>query len=146
MNDNDDLNTPYSRRALMEASLGLVGVVALCGLATTRATATEARSSTTLRYFRASEACTIDALVAQIIPTDETAGAREMGVVRFIDHALAGFLSPLAPTFRMRLADFERTAVSVMPAAMGLRRSRATSRFCGCAKSSTRRFSSPCSN
>src|SRR5450631_2856028 len=100
MPDTDHLNTPYSRRAMMEATLGLGGVVALCGLATTRATATEARNSIALRYFRASEASTIDALVAQIIPADETPGAREMGVVRFIDHALAGFLSPLAPTFR----------------------------------------------
>lgn len=91
----------------MEATLGLVGVAALYGLSTTRATAAEARNSTTLRYFNSGEAVTMDALVAQIIPTDETPGAREMGVVRFIDHALAGFLAPLAPTFRARLEDFE---------------------------------------
>jgi hypothetical protein len=109
MSDHAELNTHtfWSRRAMLEATLGLVGVVTLCGLATTRATATEALSSTTLRFLRSNEAATIDALVAQIIPTDETAGAREMGVVRFIDHALAGFLAPLAATFRMQLAAFE---------------------------------------
>jgi hypothetical protein len=107
MNDRDDLNALYSRRAMIEAVLGLYGVAALCDLATTRATAAEARSSTTRRFFGADEAATIDALVAQIIPTDETPGAREMGVVRFIDHALAGFLSPLAAAFRTGLADFE---------------------------------------
>jgi gluconate 2-dehydrogenase gamma chain len=107
MNDDKDLNALYSRRAMIEAVLGLVGVAALCDLPTTRATAAEAQSSTTLRFFRADEAATIDALVAQIIPTDETPGAREMGVVRFIDHALAGFLSSLGAAFRTGLTDFE---------------------------------------
>jgi gluconate 2-dehydrogenase gamma chain len=92
---------------MLEATLGMIGMVSLCGLATTRAAATAARNSPALRYFTAGEAATIDALVAQIIPTDDTPGAREMGVVRFIDQALAGFLSPLAPTFRMRLTEFE---------------------------------------
>jgi gluconate 2-dehydrogenase gamma chain len=82
-------------------------MVALCGLATTQAAAIAARSNPRLRYFTVGEAATIDALAAQIIPTGDTPGAREMGVVRFIDQALAGFLSPLAPMFRMRLADFE---------------------------------------
>ena len=107
MNDPKDLNALYSRRAMIEGVLGLVGVAALCDLATTHATAAEARSSTTLRFFSADEAATIDALVAQIIPTDETPGAREMGVVRFIDHALAGFLSPLGAAFRTGLTDLE---------------------------------------
>jgi hypothetical protein len=35
-----------------------------------------------------------------ITPTDDTPGARVMGVVRFIDQAPAGFLSPLAPVFK----------------------------------------------
>jgi gluconate 2-dehydrogenase gamma chain len=107
MKDHGGLNTNYSRRTMLEAAVGTAGLIALCGLTTMRATAAEASGSSTLRYFTADEADTIDALVAQIIPTDETPGAREMGVVRFIDHALAGFLAPLAPTFRMRLADFD---------------------------------------
>ena len=107
MDDNDGLSTLCSRRTMTEATLGLLGVVALCGLATTRAAATAARNNPTLRYFTAGEAATIDALVAQIIPTDDTPGAREMGVVRFIDHALAGFLSPLSAAFRTGLTDFE---------------------------------------
>jgi gluconate 2-dehydrogenase gamma chain len=107
MNGRDDLNALYSRRTMIEVMLGLVGVSALCDLAMARATAAEARSNTTLRFFNADEATTIDALVAQIIPTDETPGAREMGVVRFIDYALVGFLSPLAVSFRAGLTDFE---------------------------------------
>jgi gluconate 2-dehydrogenase gamma chain len=107
MDDADDLKTLHSRRAMIEATLGLFGVVALSGLAAARAVAAEAQSSTVLRFLSASEAATVDALAGQIIPTDETPGAREMGVVRFIDHALAGFLSPLAAGIRSGLADFE---------------------------------------
>ena len=107
MNNPKDLNALYSRRAMLEGVLGLVGVAALCDLPMTRAAAAEARSSTTLRFFSAAEAATIDALVAQIIPTDETPGAREMGVVHFIDCALAGFLSSLSTAFRTGLTDFE---------------------------------------
>jgi hypothetical protein len=72
MNDYDDLSTLCSRRTMIEAALGLVGVVALCGLATTRAAATAARNNPTLRYFTMGEAATIDVLVAQIMPTDGT--------------------------------------------------------------------------
>jgi hypothetical protein len=107
MNNRDELSALYSRRTMIEATLGLLGVAAFCDLATARANAAEARSSTTLRFFSANEATTIDALVAQIIPTDETPGAREMGVVRFIDYALVGFMSPLAAGFRAGLSDFD---------------------------------------
>jgi hypothetical protein len=85
MDENDELSTLYSRRTLIEATPGLVGVVALCGLATTRAVAIAARNNPTLRYFTVVEAATIDTLAAQIIPTDDTQGAREMGIIRFID-------------------------------------------------------------
>ena len=36
----------------------------------------------------------LDAVTAQIVPTDDTPGAREAHVVRFIDHALATFFAP----------------------------------------------------
>ena len=97
----------HTRRELLESALALLGVAAVSGFAGTRALANEARSSSTWRYFSSGEAATIDALVAQIIPSDDTPGAREMGVARFIDHALAGFMAPLAPAFRLGLAEFE---------------------------------------
>lgn len=95
---------------MLESAISMLGVVALGGIAEVRATAAAAaaaREDTTLRFFSAAEAATIDALVARIIPTDDTPGAREMGVARFIDHALAGFLGPLAAGLRTGLADFE---------------------------------------
>jgi gluconate 2-dehydrogenase gamma chain len=107
MPDLGDRETLYSRRVLLEAGLGIAGAIALCRSATALAVAADAHQSTERRFFSASESRTVEAIVAQIIPTDETPGAREMGVARFIDHGLAGFLAPLAAAFRAGLADFE---------------------------------------
>ena len=43
-------------------------------------------------YLTAEQAAVLDAVTAQIIPTDETPGAREAKVVRFIDRAFATFM------------------------------------------------------
>lgn len=43
-------------------------------------------------FFTADQARLLDAASAQIVPTDDTPGAREAHVVRFADHALATFL------------------------------------------------------
>ena len=92
---------------MIEATLGVVGLAALCGLPGTRAATAAAQSGMPLRFLSAAQASAVDAIIAQIIPTDETPGAREMGVVQFIDAALSGFLSPLGVGFRNGLADFE---------------------------------------
>src|SRR3981081_505069 len=44
-------------------------------------------------FFSPAEATEIDALSARIIPTDDTPGAREAGVLYFIDRALVTFAS-----------------------------------------------------
>jgi gluconate 2-dehydrogenase subunit 3-like protein len=41
----------------------------------------------------------LEALTAQIIPTDAAPGAREAGVAHFIDRALSSFMAPLATQF-----------------------------------------------
>jgi len=107
MPDFGDLEARFSRRALLEAGVGIAAALTLCRSAAVHAAVTDAQRSTEWRFFSASEARTVDAIVAQIIPTDKTPGAREMGVARFIDHGLAGFLAPLAAAFRAGLADFE---------------------------------------
>ncbi len=59
-----------------------------------------------LAFLKPEEAAVVDAIAAQIIPTDSTPGAREAGVVIFIDRALAGFWSREAGAFNAGLADF----------------------------------------
>ena len=61
----------------------------------------------TLTYLTRAEAAEVEAVAAQIIPTDATPGAREAGVVVFIDQALTGFYSRQAAVFRSGLLGFQ---------------------------------------
>ena len=57
----------------------------------------------------------MEAIAAQIIPTDDTPGAREAGVVYFVDRALATFFSRLAGAFRAQLHEFQLTCKAAHP-------------------------------
>jgi len=56
-------------------------------------------------FFTAAEAAEVEAMSSRIIPTDETPGAKEAGVVYFIDRALVTFASDSQKTYREGLAD-----------------------------------------
>lgn len=60
-------------------------------------------------FLTAAEAADVEAICGQIIPTDATPGAREAGVVFFIDRALGSFFSRQAGTFRAGLTEFQET-------------------------------------
>lgn len=52
------------------------------------------------QFFSPEEAAEVDAITARIIPSDETPGAREAGVVYFIDRALTTFAADDQKTYR----------------------------------------------
>lgn len=58
------------------------------------------------KFLTPAEAADVEAVSSQIVPSDDTPGAREAGVVLFIDQALATFFSPIAGEFRGQLAEF----------------------------------------
>ena len=60
-----------------------------------------------LSFLSPAEAADVEAVAAQIIPTDDSPGAREAGVVYFIDRALATLFPQLAGDYRAQLADFQ---------------------------------------
>ena len=55
----------------------------------------------------AEEARELEAIAAQIIPTDDTPGAREAGVIYFIDRALGTFQSATLPVVREGIGDLQ---------------------------------------
>ena len=61
----------------------------------------------TISFLSAAEAADIEAVASQIIPSDDTPGAREAGVVYFIDRSLASCFSRLAGDYRAQLAAFQ---------------------------------------
>jgi Gluconate 2-dehydrogenase subunit 3 len=68
-----------------------------------------------LKFFTPDEAADVDAICAQIIPTDETPGAREAGIMFFIDGALATFFSHQASAFRSQFAQFRADCARHFP-------------------------------
>jgi gluconate 2-dehydrogenase gamma chain len=56
-----------------------------------------------LKFFTPEEATEIEAVAEQIIPADDTGGAREAGVVRFIDLNLATYEEAAQPLYRAGL-------------------------------------------
>jgi hypothetical protein len=58
-------------------------------------------------FFTPTEATEIDALSARIIPTDDTPGAREAGVLYFIDRALVTFASGDQQKYRDGLVELQ---------------------------------------
>ena len=70
-----------------------------------------------LSFLTAAEAADVEAVAAQIVPTDDTPGAREAGAVYFIDKALATFFSQLATDYRRQLVAFQEACRTQHPAA-----------------------------
>lgn len=79
-----------------------------------------ATGGTKLEYFTPLEAADVEALAAQIIPTDETPGAREAGAVYFIDRALATWDRDKRDAYRTGLADLTARRRAAHPASSSL--------------------------
>jgi len=60
-----------------------------------------------LSYFDRKTAAEVEAVAAQIIPTTDTPGAREAGVIYFIDRALATFDKDKQQTYRSGMAALD---------------------------------------
>jgi gluconate 2-dehydrogenase gamma chain len=104
-----------SRREFLRASGGTLGAAWLGThwpeLVSAAAHAHEAASGKIDHSFMVlapAQARDVEAIAAQIVPSGETPGAREAGVVYFIDHVSAGIYAPRAPEFLAGLAGFQR--------------------------------------
>jgi gluconate 2-dehydrogenase gamma chain len=67
-------------------------------------------------FFSPEQAAEIDAIAARIIPTDGTPGAREAGVVYFIDRALMTFASDDQKTYKEGLPELQARVRELFPA------------------------------
>src|SRR5580700_1019158 len=83
---------------------------ALLSAASHARNAARSPASHKLDFFTADEAKEVDAVTARIIPTDETPGAREAGVVYFIDRALTTFAIDDQKTYREGLPEIQARA------------------------------------
>jgi gluconate 2-dehydrogenase gamma chain len=71
-----------------------------------------ARSKSPWRFFSMTEARTLEAVCAHIIPRDQDPGAVEAGVVVFIDRQLTCFYKPLQKAYRQGIAAIDRESAN----------------------------------
>ncbi len=90
---------------------------ALLSAATHAHEAAKAATRPKFEFFTAEEAAEIEAITARIIPTDETPGAREAGIVYFIDRGLATFGADDQKTYREGLPDLQARVTQMFPSA-----------------------------
>ncbi len=102
-----------SRREFV-ASVGSLGAVWLLSDAADRSQAIAhaahqlKQAQPTLQSFTPEQAAEIEAFASRIIPTDDTPGAREAGVVYFIDRALATWAKEQQPVFMDGLSKLSK--------------------------------------
>ena len=118
------MNESVSRRHFL--SRGITGLSAvwvsahLPALVAAAGHARRAANSATppkFEFFTPEQAAEIDAITARIIPTDETPGAREAGVVYFIDRGLATFAAEDQKTYREGLPELQARVSEMFPGA-----------------------------
>ncbi|HXV58186.1 MAG TPA: gluconate 2-dehydrogenase subunit 3 family protein, partial [Gaiellaceae bacterium] len=101
---DEDGSRALSRRDLLKRA-GLVGVAAAAPAGALASEAAPVRDRERLESFTAAEAETVEAIVDRLIPADANGpGAVEARVVRYIDRALSGELSPFRATYSAGLA------------------------------------------
>ncbi|HWJ05266.1 MAG TPA: gluconate 2-dehydrogenase subunit 3 family protein [Steroidobacteraceae bacterium] len=103
-----------SRRQFLQASSGTLGFAWLAAnwpqvaaAAAHAHTAAVEGDRSRLLFLNAAQARDVEAIAAQIVPSDDTPGAREAGVVWFVDHVHAGPWSRGGADFLAGLADFQ---------------------------------------
>ncbi len=79
--------------------------------------AAKSPASTKLEVLNRADAADIEALASQIIPSDGSPGAREAGVIFFIDRALATFDADKKDAYRAGLAQVREAAARMFPGA-----------------------------
>lgn len=87
----------------------------LCSAATHARLAVQAPETAKLSFFTPAQAVEIDAITARIIPTTDTPGAREAGVVYFIDRALTTFAVDQQKDYNEGLPELEARAHEMFP-------------------------------
>jgi hypothetical protein len=77
--------------------------------------ATQAGGLPKLAFFNDAQASEIDAMTAQIIPSDETPGAREAHCLYFIDRALTTFVKNKQPVYTQGVEDLQAKTKELYP-------------------------------
>ena len=79
--------------------------------------AADSPTDTAFQFFSPEQAAEVEAAAAQIIPTDDTPGAREARVIYFIDRALVTFEKDKQPAYLLGLRELQAKTRELFPQA-----------------------------
>jgi len=99
-----DIKKKISRRNFIALSATGLGGILLLNLPFSKSVKSK------WRFFTEEEATLLDALVEQIIPTDESMGARDAGATNFIDKQLMGPYTRFQEIYRKGLSLIQKTS------------------------------------
>jgi gluconate 2-dehydrogenase gamma chain len=107
------MSDSFSRREFVvtAGSIGAVWFLASArerGEAVAHAAHEVAQAQPTLKVLTRDQAAEVEAFASRIIPTDDTPGAKEAGVVYFIDHALSAWAKDQLPSVTEGLTKLRR--------------------------------------
>ena len=116
-------NAPgHSRRAVLAASISGLSSIWLTthwpGILAAQEhahTVAESGRPATFGFFSAEQAAEIESVAAQIIPTDDSPGAREAGSIYFIDRALTTFDQDKQAAYTQGLKDLRAKTRELFP-------------------------------
>jgi gluconate 2-dehydrogenase gamma chain len=116
------MTSDFTRRQFLSRAGGAVSAVwlsahwpALLSAAEHARQAANSASPPKFQFFTPEQAAGIDAITARILPSDETPGAREAGIVYFIDRGLATFAVDDQKTYREGLPALESRVRELFP-------------------------------
>ena len=115
------MNELNRRNFLLRAGTGLSAAWisanwhALLSAATHAHNAAKAATPPKFEFFTPGEAAEVEAITARLIPTDDTPGAREAGVVYFIDRGLTTFWADDQKTYREGLPGLQARVSEMFP-------------------------------
>jgi gluconate 2-dehydrogenase gamma chain len=102
---------------------GLIGPAALAGIADAQEHARQALTSgqpDKFEFFDPAAAREIAAIARQILPSDDTPGAEEAGVIYFIDRAVATFEADQQDAYREGLRNLHEAGRKLFPTFAGM--------------------------
>ena len=106
---------PSRREWLLASSLGLLTLWPEVVAAQEHARHAASTSGTAFTYFDRDTAAEVESIAAQIIPTDDTPGAREAGVIYFIDRALSTFDKDRQDDYHRGLVEVQKKRAAMFP-------------------------------
>jgi gluconate 2-dehydrogenase gamma chain len=111
------MSTLSRRDFLAIAGTGVASVWLTASVQDLIAAGRHAQAAQTFEYLTPADAAELEAFAAQIVPTDETPGAREARVVHFMDKALATFAKDGRDSFAKGIKELRARAAKAQPGA-----------------------------